>query len=119
MKQPKPAGHHILIKPKTLVEVDASYTAASRIKGFVLPSDTQRREAVAVSVGQVIDIGPIAYRDTADGIPWCKIGDWVAYARHGGMYIKEPSEDGSDSGYLVLNDIDVVAIVDKETQNVR
>jgi co-chaperonin GroES (HSP10) len=117
--QPKPAGHHILIKPKTLVETDASFAAASRIKGFIIAADTNRREAVAISVGQVIDMGPIAYKDTADGLPWCKIGDWVAYARHGGMYIQEPSEDGTNSGWLVLNDIDVVAIVDKETQSVR
>jgi co-chaperonin GroES (HSP10) len=116
---PKPAGHHILIKPKTLVQTDVNYAAASRIKGFILSADTNRREAVAISVGQVIELGPIAYKDTADQVPWCKKGDWVAYARHGGMYITEPSEDGTNSGWLVLNDIDVVAIVDEETQNVR
>ena len=117
--QPKPAGHHILIKPKSLIETDENFAAASRIKGFVLTADTQRREAVAISVGQVVDMGPIAYKDTSGEIPWCKIGDWVAYARHGGMYIKEPSSDGSDPGWLVLNDIDVVAVVDKETNSVR
>jgi len=111
--QPKPAGHHILVKPKSLVDMDENYAAAHRM-GLTLTRQTQRQEAVAISVGQVIDLGPIAYKDTAEGIPWCKKGDWVAYARHGGMYVEEPSEDGSNSGWLILNDIDVVAIVGVE-----
>ena len=106
--QPKPCGHHILIKPRSIEDIDENYASAKR-SGIILTKQTQRQEAVAVSVGQVIDLGPIAYKDTPEGKPWCKKGDWVAYARHGGMYITEPSED--DAGWLVLNDIDVVAIV--------
>lgn len=111
--QPKPCGHHILIKPKRLEDTDKNYAAAKRM-GLTLTEDTKRREAVAVSVGQVVALGPIAYKDTAGEIPWCSVGDWVAYARHGGMYVKEPND--TDSGFLVLNDIDVVAIVGEETQ---
>jgi co-chaperonin GroES (HSP10) len=107
--QPKPCGHHILIKPRRIEDIDENYASAKR-SGIILTRQTQRQEAVAVSVGQVIDLGPIAYKDTAEGIPWCKVGDWVAYARHGGMYIEEPTD--SDAGWLVLNDIDVVAIVE-------
>lgn len=111
--QPKPCGHHVLIKPRNLADVDENFAAGQRM-GLVLTRRTQRQESVAISVGQVIDLGPIAYKDTAEGKPWCKKGDWVAYARHGGMYVEEPSEDGKNSGWLILNDIDVVAIVEVE-----
>jgi co-chaperonin GroES (HSP10) len=107
--QPKPCGHHILIKPRRLEDVDKNYASAKR-SGIILTQATQRQEQIAVSVGQVLALGPVAYQDTPNGKPWCKVGDWVAYARHGGMYIEEPSEE--NSGYLILNDIDVVAIVE-------
>lgn len=114
--QPVPCGHHILIKPKSLVNSDKNYAAASRIKGFILSEDTMKREAAIVSVGQVVALGPIAYADTSTGQPWCKVGDWVAYARHGGMYLKQPSEDGQEPGFLALNDIDVIAIVGEDNE---
>lgn len=111
--QPIPTGHHVLIKPKRLEDTDTNYAAAKRM-GLTLTEDTRRKEAVAVSIGQVMALGPIAYKDSGDGVPWCKPGDWVVYARHGGMYIKAPTVE--DAGFLMLNDIDVVAIVDEETQ---
>ena len=109
--QPKPAGHHILIKPKRLEDKDDLYASAKRA-GIQLTKMTQRQEAIAISEGLVIALGPVAYKDTPSGTPWCKVGDVVAYARHGGMYLTEP--DDNDSGWLVINDIDVVAIVGEE-----
>lgn len=106
--QPIPCGHHILIKPRSLEDVDENYASAKR-SGIILTKQTQRQEQIAISVGQVLALGKHAFKDSGDGSPWCKVGDWVAYARHGGMFIEEPTDDFS--GYLVLNDIDVVAIV--------
>jgi co-chaperonin GroES (HSP10) len=102
-----PAGHHVLVRPQKLEEVDSAYASAQRA-GIHLLEAEKRKEQIAVSKGHVLYIGPSAYKDYQDGVPWCQVGDLVAYARHGGMYIKDPS---TEEDLLLLNDSDIVAII--------
>lgn len=102
-----PAGHHVLVRPQKLEEVDKAYASAQRA-GIQLLDSEKRKEQIAVSKGMVLAIGPTAYKDFQDGVPWCHVGDLVAYARHGGMYIKD---NKTEEDLLLLNDSDIVAIL--------
>lgn len=105
-----PTGHHVLVKPQKLEEVDAAYASAQRA-GIQLLETEKRKEQIAVSKGTVIEVGNTAYKDYQTGEPWCKKGDLVAYARHGGMFIKDPD---TEEDFILLNDSDVVAVFSKE-----
>jgi co-chaperonin GroES (HSP10) len=102
-----PAGHHVLVRPQKLEEVDVAYASAQRA-GIQLLETEKRKEQIAISKGHVLFLGPTAYKDFQEGTPWCQVGDLVAYARHGGMYIKDPE---TTEDLLLLNDSDIVAII--------
>ncbi len=107
----EPCGHYVLVRPQKLEEADEAYAAGKRIAGFVIAGQEERKEQIAVSQGTVLKLGMSAYKDMQDGVAWCKEGDLVAYARHGGMYIKDPV---TREDLLLLNDSDVVALLKKE-----
>jgi co-chaperonin GroES (HSP10) len=77
-----------------------------------------RVEALSISVtsgsvdsqcGLVLAMGPDCYRDKErypDG-PWCKVNDWIMFARYAGSRIK------IDGGEIrLLNDDEVLATID-------
>jgi co-chaperonin GroES (HSP10) len=103
----KPTGHHVLVKPQKLEDVDQVYKAAS-VFGIVIPEDATKKKQIGVSTGVVVAMGETAYKEYADGTPWVKVGDLVAYVRHGGMYIDDPE---NDEVFLLLNDGDIAAIL--------
>jgi co-chaperonin GroES (HSP10) len=106
----KPAGHRILIKPDVLEETDPTY-ASAKAAGIVLAKNHEdmRREQASVDKGTVLAIGDTAFKDFGTSA-WCKVGDRIAYAKFAGKYIKDET-DGND--YLIINDEDVVAILEK------
>lgn len=104
----KPTGHHVLVQPEKLENVDPVYQAAKRA-GIEIMKEHTVKEQVAVSRGVVLAVGPTAYKDYG-GEDWCQVGDLVAYVRHGGMYIEDPEDK---ENYLILNDEDIVAILKK------
>ena len=103
----KPTGHHVLVKPQKLEDVDQVYKAATAF-GIVLPEDATKKKQIGVSTGIVVAIGSTAYSEYADGQPWVQVGDLVAYVRHGGMYIDDPE---NDEVFLLLNDGDIAAVL--------
>ncbi len=107
----EPAGHYVLVRPQKLEDVDSAYKAAERIPGFQFAGQEKRKEQIAVSKGTVLSLGKSAYKDMQDGIPWCKVGDLVAYVRHGGMFVQDPD---TEEDLLLLNDSDIVALLKKE-----
>lgn len=118
----KALGHRVLVKMATLGERDKAFASAQRA-GIVLADhdDTKRREA-GVDRGTVLEVGPDAFkgfwfnsnphRDPAEFEPWCKPGDFIAFAKYGGMMI--PDVDNPDQKYVVINDEDVVAILEEQ-----
>lgn len=103
----KPTGHHVLIKPQKLEDVDTVYKKASAF-GIVIPEDATKKKQIGVSTGIVVALGHSAYSEYADGTPWVAVGDLVAYVRHGGMFIDDPEDD---QVYLLLNDGDIAAVL--------
>lgn len=103
----KPCGHYVLVKPQKLEDVDTVYKSASA-SGIVLPEASVKNKIIGVSSGVVVAIGDQAYQEYADGKPWVKVGDVVAYVRHGGMYVDDPE---NKEIFLLLNDGDIAAVL--------
>ncbi len=104
--KPKTPGFRVLVKPDNFKEIDPR-VAAARKAGLEIVFNNEKREQVTVETGVVVELGPSAFKDYGDA-PWCKVGDRISYARHGGMYVTDPDNDKET--WLVINDEDVVMV---------
>ena len=100
-KIPKPTGWRLLVLPFKMKEKTKG--------GLVLAETTLEKQQVASQCGLVLAMGPDCYRDKErypEG-PWCKVNDWVMFARYAGSRIK------IDGGEIrLLNDDEVLATID-------
>ena len=94
----KPAGHRVLVKPLKLEE---------KSRGGILLAHDERKEKAQI-IGEVIAIGPTAWKAFDDGEPWCQVGDKVYFAQYGGYLIRDMV---TDEEFRLLNDEDVCAVV--------
>ena len=99
-KLPKPTGWRILVLPFKMKE---------KTKGGVIMANTSlERQQLAAQCANVLAVGPDAYRDKdryPQG-PWCKVGDWIIFARYAGSRIK--IEGGE---VRLLNDDEILATI--------
>jgi len=99
-KLPKPTGWRIIVLPFKMGEKTKG--------GVVIHEAALERQQVASQCGLVLAMGPQCYRDKKrypDG-PWCKINDWVVFARYAGSRIH--IEGGE---IRLLNEDEILAIV--------
>ena len=100
-KLPKPTGWRLLVLPFKMKEKTKG--------GLMLAETTLEKQQVASLVGLVMAMGPDCYKDKerySDG-PWCKVNDWIMFARYAGSRIK------IDGGEMrLLNDDEVLATID-------
>ena len=100
-KLPKPTGWRLLVLPFKMKEKTKG--------GLHLAETTLEKQQVASQVGLVMAMGPDCYKDKerySDG-PWCKVNDWIMFARYAGSRIK------IDGGEMrLLNDDEVLATID-------
>ena len=99
-KLPQPTGWRLLVLPFKMNEKTKG--------GVILGESTLEKQQVASQCGNVLAMGPDAYGDEKrfpDG-PWCKVGDWVMFARYAGSRIK--IEGGE---VRLLNDDEVLATI--------
>ena len=100
-KIPQPTGWRIMVLPFKMKEKTKG--------GLVLAETTIERQQVASQCGLVMAMGPQCYKDKErypEG-PWCKVNDWVMFARYAGSRIK--IEGGE---IRLLNDDEVLATID-------
>ena len=98
-KLPVPTGWRILVLP---------FKGKKTTKGGILYSDELiDRQQLATVCGNVLAVGPQAYKGEKypEG-PWCKVGDWVIFARYAGSRFKI---DGGE--VRLLNDDEIIATV--------
>ena len=103
-KLPMPTGWRMLVLPFRMNEKTKG--------GVLLGTETIDRQQVASQCGNVIAMGPDCYKDKNrfnDG-PWCKLGDWVVFARYAGSRIE--IEGGE---VRLLNDDEILATVQDPT----
>jgi len=99
-KLPQPTGWRILVLPFKMGEKTKG--------GILMGQDTLEKQQVASQCGNVLAMGPDCYRDKnryKQG-PWCKVGDWVMFARYAGSRIK--IEGGE---VRLLNDDEILATI--------
>ena len=76
---PSLPGYHILVRPVSV---------KSKTKGgLLLPDSVKDDVAYLTTVGKVLSVGDLAYKDE-DKFPngkWCDVGDYICYARHAGQ----------------------------------
>jgi len=99
-KLPKPTGWRILVLPFRMGEKTKG--------GVLLGQETLDKQQVASQCGNVLAMGSQCYKDKErypEG-PWCKVGDWVIFARYAGSRIQ--IEDGE---IRLLNEDEILATV--------
>ena len=100
-KLPKPTGWRLLVLPFKMKEKTKG--------GLMLAETTLEKQQVASQVGLVMAMGPDCYKDKErySAGPWCKVNDWIMFARYAGSRIK------IDGGEMrLLNDDEVLATID-------
>ena len=103
-KLPKPTGWRLLVLPFRMNEKTKG--------GVLLGQETIERQQVGSQCGNVLAMGPDWYSDKdrfTEG-PWCKVGDWIIFARYAGSRIE--IEGGE---VRLLNDDEVLATVQDPT----
>ena len=99
-KLPKPTGWRILVLPFRMDEKTKG--------GILVGQEALDRQQVASQCGNVLAMGTHCYKDKErypDG-PWCKVDDWVIFARYAGSRIQ--IEGGE---IRLLNEDEILATV--------
>ncbi len=96
---PVPMGYRILVLP---------FTPKEKTKGGILFSQESLDKArIATTCGYVLKMGDLAYKDKDKfDKPWCKVGDWVMFARYAGSRL--PIEGGE---VRIINDDEVLGTI--------
>ena len=99
-KLPKPTGWRILVLPFRMDEKTKG--------GILVGAETLDRQQVASQCGNVLAMGPDCYTDKEryPHGPWCKVDDWVIFARYAGSRIQ--IEGGE---IRLLNEDEILATV--------
>ena len=103
-KLPMPTGWRMLILPFRMKEKTDG--------GIIMGTETIDRQQVASQCGNVIAMGDACYVDKEryPNGPWCKVGDWVVFARYAGSRIE--IEGGE---VRLLNEDEILATVQDPT----
>jgi len=99
-KLPQPTGWRILVLPFKMNETTKG--------GVIMNESTLERQQVASQCGNVLAMGSECYRDKEryPTGPWCKVGDWVVFARYAGSRI---NIEGGE--VRLLNEDEILATV--------
>ena len=103
-KLPKPTGWRIIVLPFKMDEKTKG--------GIIMNETTLEKQQVASQCGNVLAMGPQCYSDKEryPNGPWCKVGDWVIFARYAGSRIQ--IEGGE---IRLLNEDEILATVQDPT----
>jgi co-chaperonin GroES (HSP10) len=112
----EPAGFRILVRIPNLPE-------QMKKNALIMPEETRRLEEFAQLTGQVIALGPLAYRDRKRfgwrRRPWCKPGDFVMMRAYSGTRFCMRDDQGRDVIYALINDDTVQGVVRGDYEDIE
>jgi co-chaperonin GroES (HSP10) len=104
MKQLEATGHYILVRPDKVKEKTSG--------GLYVPERAQDEARRNCYKGQIVSIGPVAFKDFA--APWgVEVGDRVIFAAKGGLNIEADPDElraPDNEALAAINDEDVIAV---------
>ena len=92
-------GHRVLVKPD-MVELKTK-------AGLIIAAD-KKVEQSAQQYGTLVGVGTEAWEDYKE--PFAEVGDYVLYSQYAGKVVHDPVDK---EGYVIMNDVDVLATVDR------
>ena len=103
-KLPEPTGWRLIVLPFKMDEKTKG--------GIIMNESVLEKQQVASQCGNVLAMGDSCYTDKEryPNGPWCKVGDWVIFARYAGARIE--IEGGE---VRLLNEDEVLATVQDPT----
>lgn len=115
----KICGHRVLLKMEKLEDADPTYKRMKAMGLALAETEETKRLEAGLDKGTVVEVGSDAFKqfyinihgDLSGFEPWCKVGDFVAYAKYAGKLIEDPE---THQKYMVINDEDVVAVLGGE-----
>ena len=100
-----PTGGKVIVEQDKLEKITES--------GIIIQRENEAAEQAGQIAGTVVAVGHDCWTGkwTED---WCKVGDRVLFAKYAGKNINDVS---TGETYLIMNDVDVVAIINEEKQD--
>lgn len=111
-----PLGSRILVQIKT---------PETKSKGGIILTESDKDTQMwNTTVAKVIATGPLAFhnRDTLKRWPegdWCKVGDYVRVPRYGGDRWVCTNNKGEKAYYILINDLDILALVTTDPLEIK
>lgn len=99
---PEIVGWKVLVRPVVAKEKTQG--------GIILPDKIKDDISYLSTVGRVLKMGEMAYKDAKFGKPWCKVGDNVVYGKFAGKKIVYRGVK-----MLLLNDDDIEMVVENQS----
>lgn len=101
---PTAVGWRMIVQPVPVEEVSKG--------GILLPSETQKANALLTYVGKVLSMGPLCYQSErfSGADAWCKVGDYVVFGQYQGQRISFELDSGDNVDLMILNDDEVRAV---------
>lgn len=100
-------GYHLIVRPDDIETVSKG--------GIIIPEDKRYKDAQ--EVGIVLEVGRLCWKREEIGkdgehvgVPWCKEGDRVIFAKYTGQ---KYTDADTAIEYRIINDTDVVAVIEE------
>jgi len=112
-----PFGHRVVVQVRRVVSKTSS--------GIILAQETKDTESYNNTIGKLIAVGPLAFKNRGTGEPWpegvwAKIGDFVKVSRYGGDRWTVDLRDGLEPISLVIfSDSDLIGAYTGDIRKVR
>lgn len=106
MTNHKPTAFHVIVRPDPVEK-----ESVGGIILYATDADAKKERAAGV-YGTLVAVGPTAWKGFDSGEPWAKVGDRVMFAKYSGKTFKD---DSTDDDFVLLNDEDILAVINVET----
>ena len=116
----KPYGDRVLVQLRNAKRVSAG--------GIVLPSETRDQEKWLTTVGKLIAVGPLAFKDRSTMQPWpegtwAEVGQYVRCPKWGGdrweFPVDENDPDSDLARFVIFKDRELIAAITTDPLSFR